>query len=31
MISLINNPLFRGISPEVLSDDLKDVNYPTNL
>lgn len=31
MTSLINNPLFSGISAEVLSDDLKDVNYHTKV
>ena len=31
MTSLINNPLFSGISAEVLSDTLKDVNYHTKV
>ena len=31
MTSLINNPLFSGISAEVLSNDLKDVNYHTKV
>ena len=31
MTSLINNPLFSGISAEVLSDNLKDVNYHTKV